>query len=154
VDPSRLVALGASHGGWTVLDFLTLVAGDDPPPGLTAWPEGTADAAQAGLAAAITLYPYCGAASRVGAQGWDWPGPVTMILVAGDTITGDAPCRDLAARMGRAGRAVDLTVIDGVTHGFDQQDRSALSPLRFDDDATTQAAAIIADALQVAVSPR
>ena len=147
VDPARLAVLGASHGGWTVPDFLTLTDAADPPPGLTAWPEGTGTAARAGLRAAIALYPYCGAASRAGALGWDWPGPVTMILVADDAITGEAPCRDLAGQRDRAGHPVALTVIDGVTHGFDQQDRSALSPLHFHAQATAQAAAIIAGAL-------
>lgn len=154
MDPSRLVVIGASHGGWTVLDFLTLTGDTAPPPGLTAWPDGSGAAARAGLQAAITLYPYCGAASRAGAQGWDWPGPVTMILVAGDTITGDAPCRDLAARMNRAGRAVDLTVIDGVTHGFDQKERSALSPLQFNADATERAAVMIKETLENVATTR
>jgi len=152
VDPTRLALLGASHGGWTVLDFLALSDGTDPPPGLTAWPGGSADAARAGLRAAITLYPYCGPGSRAGARGWRWTGPVTMILVAGDTVTGDAPCRDLSARMARAGRPVRVSTFDGVTHGFDQQARSALSPLRFDAAATDRAAAIIAAALDDAAA--
>lgn len=147
VDGGRLAVLGVSHGGWTALDFLTLTDGTDPPPGLTAWPEGSAAAARGGLRAAITLYPYCGAGSRAGARGWEWPGAVTMILVDGDTVTGDAPCRDLAARMADAGTPVALTVLEGVTHGFDQQVRFALSPLRFDGPATAKTAAIIGAAL-------
>jgi dienelactone hydrolase len=143
VDPTRLAVLGASHGGWTVLDFLTLSDGTDPPPGLTAWPNGGVGAARDGVRAAITLYPYCGAGSRAGTHGWNWSGPVTMILVDGDTVTGDGRCRSLARRMARIGLPVALTVIAGVTHGFDQMERSALSPLRFDADATAQTAAII-----------
>jgi len=154
VDPARLAILGASHGGWTVLDFLTLTDAADPPPGLGAWPGGSSEAARAGLDAVIALYPYCGAGSRAGARGWDWPGPVTMILVAGDTITGDAPCHDLSARMDDAGHPIDVTVLEGVTHGFDQQDRSALSPLRFDADATARAATIIAGALETLATDR
>lgn len=153
VDPARLAVLGASHGGWTVLDFLTLSDADTPPPGLATWPDGSGAAARDGLRAAITLYPYCGAASRASARGWGWTGPVTMILVDGDTITGDAPCRDLADRQERAGRPVALTVIDGVTHGFDQQDRSALSPLRFDATATARAADIVGAALHRVANP-
>ena len=34
---------------------------------------------------------------------------------------------------------VEVLLFDGVTHGFDQQDRSALSPLVFDEAATAEA---------------
>ena len=36
----------------------------------------------------------------------------------------------------------EVVLFDGVTHGFDQQDRSALSPLEFDPEATAEAMAI------------
>ena len=142
IDSSRIVLLGASHGGWAVLDYLSFVAGRPPPPGLTAWPDGSAEGNAAGLKGAILLYPYCGAASRVARDGWDLDIPVLMILAEGDLVTGDAPCRDVAERMAAQGRPVSLVTFDGVTHGFDQQDRSALSTLVYDPAATLRALAL------------
>lgn len=141
IDPDRIVLLGASHGGWAVLEYLGYLDGRRPPPGLTGWPGGSAEASARGLAGAILLYPYCGAGSRAGRSGWTLDVPVLMLLAKDDGITGDAPCRDLARNMVAKGRDVTELTLDGVTHGFDQQERSFLSPLVFDPEATAAALA-------------
>ena len=139
IDPDRIVLLGASHGGWAVAEYLAYLAGRRPPPGLADWPGGSPEASAKGLAGAILLYPYCGAGSRVGRTGWASDVPVLMLLARDDGITGDEPCRSLAARLAAEGRPVTEVTLDGVTHGFDQQERSFLSPLVFDPAATTRA---------------
>lgn len=150
IDASRIVLLGASHGGWSVLEFLGFLSGDTPPPGLTEWPGGSAIAAAAGVKGAILLYPYCGAGSRVGRQGWATRIPVLMMLAKDDVVTGDDPCRALAERMKARGHAVTEVTFEGVTHGFDQQDRAAFSTLVFDPAATEQALDLGRDFLQAA----
>jgi len=143
VDAARLALLGASHGGWAVLDMLGAAASGQPPHGLTGWPGGSAGAAMEGVTGAFLLYPYCGLASMTQSTSALPRVPVDMILVADDTITGDAPCRKLAERMQAAGIPADVETFTGVTHGFDQRDRSPLSPLRFDAAATDRAAALL-----------
>jgi len=148
VDGARLAVLGASHGGWAILDLLAFADADAPPYGLEAWPGGGPEAALDGLRGALLLYPYCGAASLAGRSGWQAEVPVLMILVEDDTITGDAPCRELARRQAGRGLPVETVTFDGVTHGFDQKERAALSPLRFDAAATERAMAMGRDWLQ------
>jgi dienelactone hydrolase len=141
-DPDRVALIGASHGGWAVHDFLTLSGGRRPPPLLTRWPAGQGNAAPPGVIAALTLYPYCGTASLSARRGWRGDIPVLMLLVDGDTITGDAPCRALAARLAGAGRPVRTHVFEGVTHGFDQVEKAPFSTLGNDPAATGQAIAM------------
>jgi len=38
-DPTRIALIGASHGGWAVLDLLALRGAGRPPPNLARWPE-------------------------------------------------------------------------------------------------------------------
>lgn len=141
IDSDRLLLVGASHGGWAVLDFLAFLQTGRRPDGLTAWPGGSASAAGAGVVGAFVLYPYCGPGSRAARAGWPDGILVTMILVEDDRITGEEPCEDLAQRMRDTGRTVDLSIARGVTHGFDQKERSALSALEFDEAATAVAMA-------------
>jgi dienelactone hydrolase len=131
--------IGASHGGWAVLDLLSLAGEGRVPHGLTAWPPSIAAAPLAGVVAAVTLYPYCGVASLAGRRGWTGGPPVLMLLAEDDAITGETACLALAARQQAAGGRVETHVYPRVTHGFDQQDRSFLSPLEFDPAATADA---------------
>src|SRR6056297_150467 len=39
VDAGRIALLGASHGGWSVLELLALQGAGKVPPSLTAWPD-------------------------------------------------------------------------------------------------------------------
>ena len=49
---------------------------------------------------------------------------------------------------GAGGLPVRVAVFEGATHGFDQQDRSALSPLVFDPEATAEAMSIAREFLE------
>jgi dienelactone hydrolase len=135
-DPSRVVLIGASHGGWAVHDFLALAADGRPPHGLTSWPAALRSDPRRGIVGAVTLYPYCGAAGVAARAGWTGGPPVLMLLARDDAIADEGACLDLAARQRAAGVAVETHVYPGVTHGFDTQERSVLSGLRFDAAAT------------------
>lgn len=141
LDTGRMVLIGASHGGWAVLELLGFDARGRRPDGLARWPGSGRAAAMAGLSGVIVLYPYCGRGARMARAGWTRPVPVLMLLVENDAITGTRPCTELAGRMVARGLPVTTHVYPGVTHGFDQQDRSAVSPLRFDAATTRDALA-------------
>jgi dienelactone hydrolase len=153
VDADRLALIGASHGGWAVLDFFALIAAGEPPPLLSAWPAGIARDGLTGVRAAVLFYPYCGELSRAARTGWRASVPVLFLLVAGDGIADEADCLELADRQRGAGTAVNITVFDGVTHGFDQVEKSALSTLAYDPEATAQALALALTFLEANARP-
>lgn len=139
VDPGRLVLIGASHGAWAIMDLLAL----DPPRRLPFNLSGLRSDAPAdplaGVAGAILLYPYCGAAARARPDGWHRPLPVLFLLVDDDAIADSAPCAAIAETMAARGQPVRAVSFPGVTHGFDQEAKAAFSTLRFDAAATAEA---------------
>lgn len=138
----RLVLFGASHGGWSILDLLALHGRGEVPYNLTAWPDRIARDGLSPVAGVILTYPYCGIMSRVRRAGWRHPAPVGFLLAEGDAIADEERCEDLAARMRDRGLPVTVRVFDGVTHGFDQNVRSPLSPFAFSPAATDKALAL------------
>ena len=48
-------------------------------------------------------------------------------------------CVEIADALKARGLPVETVVLEGVTHGFDQEERSAFSPLEFDPAATERA---------------
>ena len=142
VDPERILLVGSSHGGWAIMDLLALDPPRRLPTNLAALPPGAPADPLAGVAGAILLYPYCGQANRARRNGWTRPIPTLFLLSADDVIAPSGFCIDIADGLSAAGLPVQVVLFDAVTHGFDQQDRSALSPLEFDPDATAEAMAI------------
>ncbi|WP_193141274.1 dienelactone hydrolase family protein [Meridianimarinicoccus sp. MJW13] len=137
-DPDRLLLFGASHGGWAVMDLLSQAATPRPPQGLTRWPGDPQARGLAGVLGALVSYPYCGPGSLAARQGWAAEIPVEMILVRDDEITDEQACLDIATGQ-TAVRPVAFTVLENATHGFDQQEREALSTLEFSPEATATA---------------
>jgi dienelactone hydrolase len=98
--------------------------------------------AHAGVAGTVLFYPYCGPAA-LGFRG-DLPGhmPYLFLLVEGDIITNEARCLEVAGGLRSDGAEVSVRTFTGVTHGFDQQVKSDLSPLEFDPAARAEAIAL------------
>jgi dienelactone hydrolase len=140
VDPERLVLIGASHGGWAIMDLFALDPPRRLPFNLAALPEGPADPLD-GVVGTILLYPYCGEANRAAHDGWSRAIPTLFLLSAGDVVAPAGKCIAIAERLVAEGKPVETRLFEGVTHGFDQQERSELSTLAFDAEATAQALA-------------
>jgi dienelactone hydrolase len=148
VDPERIVLIGSSHGGWAIMDLLALDPPRRLPTNLAALPAGSPADPLAGVAGAILLYPYCGQANRARRARWSRPMPTLFLLAADDVVAPSGFCLDIAERLSAAGLPVRVVVFEGATHGFDQQDRSALSPLVFNPEATAEAMWIARQFLQ------
>ena len=140
VDPGRIVLIGASHGGWAIMDLLAMESVSALPAGLSSHPQGISPGAPLqGVIGQILVYPYCGIANQARVDGWSHPAPTLFLLAAEDSITPSRYCLDIVKLLEHRGLPVETMVFEGVNHGFDQQERSALSPLRFD-PGVTQAA--------------
>jgi dienelactone hydrolase len=140
VDPDTMVLIGSSHGGWAIMDLLALDPPRRLPFNLAALPEGPADPL-AGVVGTILLYPYCGPANRARRDGWARPVPTLFLLSADDMVAPTAPCLAIAETLAARGVPVETRLFEGVTHGFDQAERSEFSPLAFDAAATAEALA-------------
>lgn len=134
IDPDRLALAGWSHGGWTVLDALTLARMDVPPDGLADVPP----AAFKGVRAAFLIYPYVSGPSLAVRENWLETVPVEALLVQGDTMASETDAATVFARARQHGVPVSWAVIGGVTHGFDEPDHHPQSALRFDAQATAE----------------
>jgi dienelactone hydrolase len=142
VDEERLVLIGASHGGWAIMELLAFEKLWRLPFGLAALPEGTARHPLQGVAGVILAYPYCGTANRARRTGWRFPAPVLFLLAEADLIAPADDCLAAAEILEGEGVEVETHVFAGATHGFDQELRAPLSMLQFDPEATAEALGI------------
>lgn len=139
VDGDRIALIGASHGGWAILEFLSMADHGQVPLTLERWPEGLAQAPLDGIAAAVLFYPYCGQLSRASRRGWDSRVPVLFLLARGDAIADETDCLKVVERETGRGLPIESHVYEGVTHGFDQQEKAPLSMLDYDPETTADA---------------
>ena len=139
VDPDRLVLIGASHGGWAIMDLLALDPPRRLPFNLAALPAAAPADPLAGVVGTILLYPYCGSAARANPDGWRRPIPTLFLLAADDAVASAAPCAAIAEAMQARGQPVRAVAFPGVTHAFDQEEKAAFSTLAFDPAATAEA---------------
>jgi dienelactone hydrolase len=139
VDDGRIALIGASHGGWAILEYLSMADHGQVPLTLERWPEGMAENPLDGIAAAVLFYPYCGQLSRASRRGWDSRMPVLFLLARGDTIADETDCLKVVEREAGRGLPIESHVYEGVTHGFDQQEKAPLSLLEYDPETTADA---------------
>lgn len=130
IDTDDMVLLGASHGGWSVMEFLDLLDSGSLPPGLADWPLPPRQLGQQ-IGPVVLLYPYCGVIS--GAGDAEWPAHIRglMVLSEKDRITDPVKCQDMAESLTATGASIKVVTLKGADHGFDQRDHSALSPLQY-----------------------
>lgn len=141
-----VVVFGASHGGWTAMEFVAHAAAGELPPALTAWPAPPEELLRT-VSALVLLYPYCGILN--GADDLTWPAdlPVLMVLAENDGIADPDDCLAMAEALRARGAAIETHVLPGAGHGFDQREKSFLSSLNFDAAQRDRAKALIADFL-------
>ena len=144
VDHRRLRIASWSHGGWAVGDLASL---RDPG-------DGTLTRTMAAVEAMQFTYPYCGFPSQAGERDWTWRGEVRFVFAERDTVQSPAGCIPTVERARKAGSAVEVTVLPGVTHAFDERLKTAKTSSRFDAAATAQAHAQFVAWLRAAAPAR
>jgi dienelactone hydrolase len=141
-----VVLFGASHGGWSIMEFVHLAATGATPPGLSEWPAPPGDLL-ARVSAIVLLYPYCGLLNGAEAAAWADAPPTLMVLAAQDSVVSTPECLERAMAFSAAGGEVEAVTISDADHGFDQQERSVFSTLTFEADKRAEARAAGADFL-------
>lgn len=133
VDPNRIIVMGWSHGGWTIMDALALRSGEEMEraTGLT----GLEDEPLNGIAGALIVYPYAGVGTYVGRRDWRLSPRSIAIVAERDYIVGST--RSTLERQRARGTPLDIHVFENATHAF--EDENAEDPrVRYNPTATAR----------------
>lgn len=139
VDPARLVLIGASHGGWSIMELMVFEEQWALPYNLSALPDDPVEHPLQGVIGAIFVYPWCGPANRARDRGWRFAAPSLFLLAERDIIAPADDCQRIAGTLAARGQETEVVVFPGATHGFDQEKHAMPSPLRFDPVVTAEA---------------
>jgi dienelactone hydrolase len=140
IDPERIIAMGWSHGGWTIMDALALRSGAEMAraTGIDDLPREPLE----GLAATMLVYPYASVGSFAGRRDWRMAPPSIAILCGRDYIVG-IPRGPLQRQRAR-GAPIDIHFFEDATHAF--EDESAEDPrVRYNPAATQREYALLRD---------
>lgn len=147
-----IVIFGASHGGWSAMEFVAHAVAEETPPGLARWPDAP-DTLLRQVSALILLYPYCGVLNSTTPERWRGAPPALFVLAETDTIVSTPDCIALAEALRTNEAAVEVAIVPGADHGFDQREKSPLSTLEFDADQRERAREIVLEFLKATNPP-
>ncbi len=153
VDSKRMALIGMSHGGWSIMDLFALSTSGRVPFNLRGVSSASVSETLASVRALILVYPWCGLSNRARQSGWSHPAPTLFLLASDDIIAPSSECVEIASDLKAGGHTVETQFFSGVTHGFDQSNRSYLSPLEFDAAATATALRTAANFLAEQAAP-
>ena len=144
VDPGRIVLAGWSHGGWAIMDLMTMALESETEARIGAAGPGLLE----GVKGLYLNYPYVNFGSRSAKRDWLYR-PKVMGVIAERDHLGTPKLHDRAYARARASGCAVETVRVKATHAFDQpQDMSLqLSPMKRDEGLTRENMARFGDFL-------
>ena len=148
-DPGRIVLAGWSHGGWTLLDAMSMTPG--PQADNATRLHGLPAEPLAGLVGAFVVYPYQGPGAVAPARGLRVDVPVKAIVGTADTVVFGKHVIKTLGRMKTPSRAIDVTAFEGATHAFDEIE-AADWRVHYDPVLTERAHRMYADFLREAAT--
>ena len=116
VDPTRLCLAGWSHGGWTIMDLMTMPLAS---PGEAALQDATA-APLAGVRSLFLAYPYGGFGTLSRRRPWLRAPEVLGVIPAWDHITRGTDVDRIYATVRQAGGELELWEMPEGSHSFDE----------------------------------
>jgi dienelactone hydrolase len=135
VDASRLALVGWSHGGWSIMDLMTMPLGEAGEAGL----DDPSPAPLAGVRGLFLAYPYGGFAALSHKLPWLRSPRVLAVLPHRDHVTRLSGARALFEAVRGACAELETWEVEGATHSFDEV--TGVFPMRYDEDLSVQAIA-------------
>lgn len=120
LDAKHIILAGWSHGGWTVMDYLTMDF-------KRRWPAGLKHEAEKPpiINGVILFYPYCGSGALSRFRQWRGQPDVLALIAGSDTIVDAEQCISYFEGKRRAGDPVAMTIYPDAEHVFDDPFLSA-----------------------------
>ena len=115
VDERQIFLAGWSHGGWSIMDLMTMDLSTTSPPNLY----GATAHDLNGVQGMVLIYPYCGFPSQSQSAGWQAILPGTAVLGADDTVAPAAQCVATFDRLSADGIDIEYSVYPSARHEFD-----------------------------------
>lgn len=129
------VIAGWSHGGWSVMELMTMNLETSGPVSI----EDPASGPLTGLEGVYLTYPYCGFPATADKKPWVRAPKTSIVLAEFDTVVSTAKCAKTLQRMDRDHVPLEVEVLKGVTHAFDENDQSAGSNFKYDEENAARA---------------
>ncbi len=114
LDAQRIILAGWSHGGWSVMDYLTMDF-------KRRWPAGLrhSDDRPPTIRGAILLYPHCGLGALSRSRQWRSQPEVLALIAGSDTVVDAEQCISYFESKKRAGDPVTMMIYPDAEHVFD-----------------------------------
>ncbi len=125
VDPARLALAGWSHGGWAIMDLMTMALTRPGEAGV-ADPDATLRDAVKALALA---YPYCGPGTLSALRAWRHAPDVYAFVGEADRVARPSACARALRKARDDGARIETWIVPGAAHAFDEAARGAASPV-------------------------
>ncbi|MDZ4761241.1 MAG: prolyl oligopeptidase family serine peptidase [Alphaproteobacteria bacterium] len=143
-DRNRIVVAGWSHGGWTALDAMCMSPGREVME--TTGLSGLPCEPLAGLVGAFLVYPFAGPGSLARTRGLRVDVSPMALVGTRDVIVGGRSLGRALERMPTPGQAMQVVVLEGATHAFDEPEARDLRT-RHDLEITARAQRMYRDYL-------
>lgn len=134
IDNSRLALAGWSHGGWAIMDLMTMALRR---PGEAGLADPDPDLLRSVKAVALA-YPYCGPGALTQIRQWRRTPDVFAFVGEKDHVAHPVHCRRAFRQVEASGAAVQTWFPASATHAFDE-DGAVVSPFRFDVSLSAEA---------------
>jgi dienelactone hydrolase len=135
VDPVRLGLMGWSHGGWAIMDLMTMALTKPGEAGIADPDPALLDRVKA----LVLAYPYCGPGALSQLRPWRRARDIFAFVGDRDSVAMPSLCRRALRTAERAGSTVELWHPAGVTHAFDEEGSGPFQRFRLDGEATSEA---------------
>ena len=133
VDQNQIMLMGESHGGWAIMDLMTLKLDRSGQAGISDPDPRLLD----GVKGLFLVYPYINFPARTNINDWHYS-PKTMVIAAKhDHLTPLFHTRQICKRLKSKGLPLDMIELNA-SHAFDEVENDGLI-MQYNPDATKSA---------------